>query len=132
MPSDLGDSLFIELPTISAEWVEERAVEFWVGGVARFRAIAPGSWGDAFEKHFCGLREERPARFDAISDMCDAIAVGAVMDITNKHFENADLWGASVTTAAEIETYNETIKAIFHAVAAEIAEAWADHFGIEI
>lgn len=132
MSSDLGDSLYINLPTIDADWIEEHAVEFWVGGVARFRAIDPTSWGDAFEKHFCGLREERPARFNAISDMCDAIAVSAVADIANKHIENADLWGASIATADEIETYNETIKAIFHAVAAEIADAWADHFGIEI
>ena len=132
MSRELGDTLYISLPTVNEEWVEEHAVELWVGGVARFRAIAAGSWGDAFEKHFCGLRDERPARFDAVSDMCDAIAVSAVTDIANKHFADAGLWEHVVATSAEIETYNETIKSIFHSIAAEIADAWAAHFGIEI
>ena len=132
MSSELGDTLFISLPIIDEDWVEEHAVEFWVGGVARFRAIEAASWGDAFEKHFCGLRDERPARFDAVSDMCDAIAVSAVTDIAKKHFVDVGMWEHVVATSSEIEKFNETIHSIFHSIAAEIARAWAAHFGIEI
>ena len=132
MSSDLSDTLFIKLPTVDEDWVEEHAVEFWVGGVARFRAIEPQSWGDAFEKHFCGLHDEQHARFDAVSDMCDAVAVSAVTDIAKKHFVDVGMWEVAVASAAEIEKFNETIHSIFHSIAAEIAGAWAAHFGIEI
>lgn len=132
MSSELGDDLFIQLPCITGAWIEEHEVEFWVGGVRRFRAIQPSSWGDAFEKHFCGLQTERPARFDAVEAMCDGLVVGTVTEIAKRHFDEADLWGVSIATADEIETYNETIRSIFHSIAAAIADAWAEHFGIEI
>ena len=132
MSSELGDTLYISLPTVNEDWVDEHEVEFWVGGVSAFRSIQISSWGDAFEKHYEGLKTERPQRWSAVSDRCDAAAVGAVTDIANKHFKDAGLWEHVVATSAEIETYNETIKSIFHSIAAEIADAWAAHFGIEI
>ena len=99
--------------------------------MARFRAIAAGSWGDAFEKHFA-VCETSGLRVRCGIGYVHAIAVSAVTDIANKHFADAGLWEHVVATYAEIETYNETIKSIFHSIAAEIADAWAAHFGIEI
>ena len=70
MSRELGDTLYISLPTVNEEWVEEHAVELWVGGVARFRAIAAGSWGDAFEKHFCGFARRAACAFSMRYRIC--------------------------------------------------------------
>ena len=132
MSSDLGDTLYISLPTVDDDWLDEHEVEFWVGGVSAFRSIQISSWGDAFEKHYEGLKTERPARWEAVSDRCDSIVAGRVQEIAKEIFESAGLWGVSVASADEIKIFNETISEIFHAIASAIADEWAAQFGIEI
>ena len=132
MSSDLGDSLYINLPVIGEEWIEAHEVEFWCGGVAEFRQIKPCSWGDAFEKHFSGLMQERPLRWQAVSEMCEGLVAGRVQEIVSGVFRSAELWGVSIASADEIETYNKAVSDAFHSVASAIADEWASHFGIEL
>lgn len=132
MGSELGDSLYIKLPCVTSDWIKAHAVEFWIGGVSAFRSIAAESWGDAFEKHYCRLRDEQPLRFAAVSDWCNGAVVVEVVDIGTVHFEGACLFGVSIETAEQTKTFNETVRAIFHTIATAIADEWAGYFGINL
>lgn len=130
--SEFGESLYINLPLVSEEWIEARQVEFWCGGVSEFRQVKPCHWGDAFEKHYTGLQEEKPVRFSAVSDMCEALVCGKVVYIVAGIYKDAELWEIRVVSEEQIETFNRSVYESFSAISRAIADEWARHFGIEI
>lgn len=126
----MRSDLFIELPTLNEEWIEDKFGELLTEATDFFDTVEPQSlefsigalgFADAFRNMSWQKRE----RFFMSDYELEA------EENSRRHIENilksSGIWEKKVCTVADIETYNEAIKEIIFQICDNIALAYAKY-----
>ena len=115
--------LYINLPTITEDWVEARLTEFSVEGITEFRGRDKSFWSEQFKQRYNNVDWDNNALQQHNID-CEVLE--RIPEAVKSAFKEHDAWGKHVNDMdSESETYNDAIKDAIDMVAELYAIEWA-------